>query len=74
MNPVRSLGPAIVFGRYTDIWIYVVAPVAGMLLGALFNKAVRQSDVIVGFLCGGSGASSRVVVVARSVAGVPGSN
>ncbi|KAM0854865.1 hypothetical protein ACQ4PT_050150 [Festuca glaucescens] len=74
MNPVRSLGPAIVFGRYTDIWIYVVAPVAGMMLGALFNKAVRQSDAIVGFLCGGRGTSSRVVVIARPVGGAAGSN
>lgn len=74
MNPARSLGPAIVFGRYTSIWIYVVAPVAGMLLGALFNKAVRQSDAVVGFLCGGRGASSRVVVVGRSVTGAPGTN
>ncbi|VAH70739.1 unnamed protein product [Triticum turgidum subsp. durum] len=74
MNPARSLGPAIVFGRYTSIWIYVVAPVAGMLLGALFNKTVRQSDAIVGFLCGGRGASSRVVVVGRSVTGAPGTN
>ena len=74
MYPVRSLGPAIVFGRYTDIWIYIVAPVAGMLLGALFNKAIRQSDVIVGFLCGARAASSRVVVVARPVGGAPGSN
>jgi aquaporin NIP len=74
MNPVRSLGPAIVFGRYTDIWIYVVAPVAGMLLGALCNNAVRQSDAIVGFLCGGRGTSSRVVVVTRSDGGAAGSN
>ncbi|VAH70743.1 unnamed protein product [Triticum turgidum subsp. durum] len=69
MNPVGSLGPAIVFGRYTSIWIYVIVPDAGMLLGALFNKAVRQSDAVVGFLCGGRGASSRVVV-----AGAPGTN
>jgi aquaporin NIP len=75
MNPVRSLGPAIVFGRYTDIWIYVVAPVAGMLLGALCNNAVRQSDaIVVVFLCGGRGTSSRVVVVTRSDGGAAGSN
>ncbi|KAM0927319.1 hypothetical protein ACQ4PT_002803 [Festuca glaucescens] len=74
MNPVRSLGPAIVFGRYTHIWIYVVAPVAGMLLGALLNLAVRQSDVIVGFLCGGRGTSSRVVVIARPVGAAAGSS
>jgi aquaporin NIP len=74
MNPARSLGPAIVFGRYTSIWIYVIAPVGGMLLGALFNKAVRQSGAVVCFLCGGRSASSRVVVVGRSIAGAPGTN
>ena len=73
MNPVRSLGPAIVLGRYTSIWIYVVAPVAGMLLGALCNRVVRQSDEIVAFLLCGRGASNNRVVVARSVAGA-GSN
>lgn len=62
MNPVRSLGPAIVMGRYESVWIYLVAPVSGMLLGALCNKAVRQADELVEFLCrggrGGAAASS----------------
>ena len=49
MNPIRTLGPAIVLGRYTSVWIYLVAPVAGMLLGALCNRLVRGSDA---FLCG----------------------
>ncbi|KAL6627554.1 hypothetical protein ACP70R_031280 [Stipagrostis hirtigluma subsp. patula] len=53
MNPVRTLGPAIVQGRYTAVWIYLVAPVAGMLLGALCNRTVRRSDRILAFLCGG---------------------
>ncbi|RLM91937.1 aquaporin NIP4-1-like [Panicum miliaceum] len=53
MNPIRTLGPAIVFGRYTSVWIYLVAPLAGMLLGALCNRAVRNSDAILAFFCGG---------------------
>lgn len=53
MNPIRTLGPAIVLGRYTSVWIYLVAPVAGMLLGALCNRVVRRSDAILAFLCGG---------------------
>ncbi|XP_062208311.1 aquaporin NIP4-1-like [Phragmites australis] len=53
MNPVRTLGPAIVLGRYTSVWIYLVAPVSGMLLGALCNRAVRRSDSTLAFLCGG---------------------
>jgi len=54
MNPVRTLGPAIVLGRYTSVWIYLVAPVAGMLLGALCNRVVRSSDAILAFICGGN--------------------
>uniref|UniRef100_J3KVT8 Uncharacterized protein n=2 Tax=Oryza brachyantha TaxID=4533 RepID=J3KVT8_ORYBR len=55
MNPARTLGPAIVLGRYDGVWIYMVAPVAGMLLGALCNRAVRLSHRIVAFLCGAVG-------------------
>uniref|UniRef100_A0A804N0V8 Aquaporin NIP4-1 n=1 Tax=Zea mays TaxID=4577 RepID=A0A804N0V8_MAIZE len=58
MNPIRTLGPAIVLGRYTSVWIYLVAPVAGMLIGALCNRLVRRSDAIIAFLCG---AKPRVV-------------
>ncbi|CAO2198657.1 unnamed protein product [Urochloa humidicola] len=63
MNPIRTLGPAIVLGRYTSVWIYLVAPVAGMLIGALCNRAVRSSDAVLTFLCGtgaaGAGAAAR---------------
>ncbi|CAO2174334.1 unnamed protein product [Urochloa humidicola] len=59
MNPIRTLGPAIVLGRYTSVWIYLVAPVAGMLIGALCNRAVRSSDAVLAFLCGaGAGAGA----------------
>lgn len=51
MNPIRTLGPAIVLGRYTSVWIYLVAPVAGMLIGALCHRLVRGSDAILAFLC-----------------------
>lgn len=60
MNPARSLGPAIVLGRYTSVWIYIVAPVSGMLQGALCNRIIRQSDRIMAFLCGEGGSSNRV--------------
>ncbi|OEL27646.1 hypothetical protein BAE44_0011337 [Dichanthelium oligosanthes] len=53
MNLIRTLGLAIVLGRYTSIWIYLIAPVTGMLIGALCNRAVRSSDAILAFLCGG---------------------
>jgi aquaporin NIP len=41
MNPARSLGPAIASGQTADLWLYVVAPVAGAMIGALGYQAVR---------------------------------
>jgi aquaporin NIP len=41
MNPARSLAPALVAGRWHDIWIYVLGPVVGALLGALAYQAIR---------------------------------
>jgi aquaporin NIP len=43
MNPARSLGPALAAGRWQDIWIYLVGPVAGALLGALAYQVVRAA-------------------------------
>jgi hypothetical protein len=34
LNPARSVGPAVVFGDLSDLWIYLVAPPAGGLLVA----------------------------------------
>jgi aquaporin Z len=36
MNPARSLASAIPSGIWTDIWIYLTAPILGMLLGSEF--------------------------------------
>ena len=41
MNPARSLGPAFASGEFNDLWIYVTAPFAGALLGALIYQLVR---------------------------------
>jgi len=43
MNPARSFGPAIVSGDLTDLWIYIVGPVAGAALGAGAYQLVRGS-------------------------------
>ena len=43
MNPARTLGPAIVSSTWTDLWIYLVAPPVGALVGVLAYRAV--SDV-----------------------------
>jgi aquaporin Z len=34
MNAARTLGPALLAGRYEGLWIYFVAPLVGMLLAA----------------------------------------
>jgi MIP family channel proteins len=44
MNPVRSLGPALVSGDLHALWLYLVAPVAGASLGALAYQFVRGED------------------------------
>lgn len=41
MNPARSLGPALVSGELTDLWLYLLAPLLGAALGALAYQLVR---------------------------------
>ena len=41
MNPMRSLGPALVSGDLHALWLYVAAPVAGASLGGLAYQYVR---------------------------------
>ncbi|MCA9038783.1 MAG: aquaporin [Planctomycetaceae bacterium] len=43
MNPARSLGPAIVSGQLSVLWIYLIAPVLGALLGVFFWKISRNN-------------------------------
>lgn len=43
MNPARSLGPALVSGRFDGLWIYLVAPVVGALLGVVACLFVRET-------------------------------
>ena len=45
MNPARSLAPAIVSGHLQHLWIYVAAPLAGMLLVIPLFKALRGRPV-----------------------------
>ncbi len=42
MNPARSLGPALVSGELTAIWIYLTAPLAGAALAGLTYQAIRS--------------------------------
>lgn len=44
VNPARSIGPAIVSGELHDLWLYIVAPLLGGLIGAFAYQAIRGSD------------------------------
>lgn len=48
LNPARSLGPAVASGDLGPLWIYLTAPVAGALLGALAYQFVRGEPVAAG--------------------------
>ncbi|MGL6278412.1 MAG: MIP family channel protein [Gaiella sp.] len=42
LNPARSIGPALVSGELADLWIYIVGPIAGAVLGSLAYVALRD--------------------------------
>ena len=44
MNPARSLGPALVSGEINSLWLYLVGPLAGALLGAGCYQLVRCDE------------------------------
>lgn len=41
MNPVRSLGPALVLGDWHAWWVYLVGPVAGAVIAVAFAWVLR---------------------------------
>lgn len=41
MNPARSLGPALVGGRWDSHWVYWAAPIGGMVAAALVMRWLR---------------------------------
>ncbi|OVA05508.1 Major intrinsic protein [Macleaya cordata] len=40
LNPARSMGPAIVSGKFDDLWVYVLAPTVGAAAGALLFRGL----------------------------------
>jgi aquaporin NIP len=43
MNPARSLSPAIVGGHYQSLWVYILGPIMGALVGS-FVFAILNED------------------------------
>lgn len=44
MNPVRSLGPALVAGIWQDQWLYIVGPIVGAAIGGLLYRLIRNTQ------------------------------
>jgi aquaporin NIP len=44
MNPARSIGPALVSGDLTHLWIYVLAPPIGAIAAALVYRSLRLNS------------------------------
>ena len=46
MNPVRSLAPALVSGHLAHLWIYLTAPIAGVLVAVPLFALLRGGEKI----------------------------
>ena len=44
MNPARSVGPAVVAWEWSDLWIYLAAPVLGAAIGAVAYQLIRAES------------------------------
>ncbi|HLX13282.1 MAG TPA: MIP family channel protein [Bacteroidota bacterium] len=45
MNPARSLGPAVMMGRYNTLWIYLLAPPLGSLIAVITWRFFRKDRI-----------------------------
>ena len=42
MNPARSLGPALISGNLTHLWVYFVAPIIGAALAVPVSNILKK--------------------------------
>jgi aquaporin Z len=45
VNPARTLGSAIVGNTYTDVWVYLTAPLLGAVIGWVLSRLVTSGAV-----------------------------
>lgn len=45
MNPIRSLSPAILTAIFDDIWLYIAAPLVGVVIPALIHCVVYRDRI-----------------------------
>ena len=43
-NPARSITPALIDGNFSHLWVFLVGPLAGGVLGGLVNRIIREPD------------------------------
>ncbi|NQY94838.1 MAG: MIP family channel protein [Campylobacteraceae bacterium] len=43
MNPIRSIGPAVVSGHFEHLWIYIVATILGAISAVFFYKTLHNN-------------------------------
>lgn len=44
MNPARSIGPAIVKQEFRGLWVYIVGPIVGTIVGAFCYNLIRVTN------------------------------
>jgi aquaporin Z len=45
-NPARSITPAFVNGEFGDLWIYILGPLAGGVIGAVVWVALAEQSAM----------------------------
>jgi MIP family channel proteins len=48
INPARSIGPAVIGTEFHDLWIYLIFPPIGAILGWIVHKVIVQGDTNLG--------------------------
>ncbi|XP_061994217.1 probable aquaporin NIP-type [Rosa rugosa] len=44
MNPARSIGPALIMKNFKGLWVYIVGPIIGTILGGFAYNLIRRTD------------------------------